>query len=92
MTGSRFIEDGADLTIRPTYTRIRVDGKTLILRDMRTVTFMGEQCVSGIEVDREGNEPAPSGVDQRQHIIQASLITRQTPLKWNNHYGTLEAA
>lgn len=74
------------------YERIRVDGKTLILRDPKEITFLGVPALSGIEVDREGDEVAPRGVDMNQHVIQLALITRRTPLVMNLHYGTLEDA
>jgi hypothetical protein len=73
-----------------TYTRIRINGKSVILRNMKEVSVLNAPCVAGVEVNREGDEVAPAGVDERLHIIQKSLITKSTPLEWNRKYGTLE--
>jgi len=72
------------------YERIRFDNKTVILRDSHEVEFMGTKCLSGIEVNNEGEEVASRGVDERKHIIELSLITKRTSLVMNNHYGILE--
>lgn len=77
-----------------TYERIRytdeTGGKTIILRNPIEVKILGAPCVSGIKVNVEGEEVAPRGVDSLQQIIDLKLVTKRTPLKFNNHDGTLE--
>jgi len=73
------------------YERVRVrpdDGRapfTVTLRDPAVVGGI----LTGIEVDREGTEVAPRGVDERRHIISVDLVTRRTPLVMDNHTGLL---
>lgn len=74
-----------------TYTKIKLtSGKNLILRDVTRITFLGAECVTGIEVNKEGDEVRPAGADERQHIIQVTLIKRTTPMKMNLKYAELE--
>lgn len=76
--------------------RVRWDGKklrdtrTIILMNPVEVEFMGAPALSGVEVNREGEEVAPRGVDERRHIIGLDVITKRTQLVMNNHYGILE--
>lgn len=74
------------------WERIRVNGKTLILRDPQESRLLGFTTLTGVEVDKFDNEIAPVGVDERQHIIEAACITRRTPLIMSRHYGELETA
>lgn len=76
------------------YERIRVEGKRnrIILRDPEEIEFMGAPALAGIEVNTEGEEVAPSGVDERRHIIEMSLVLERVPMAMNNHYGMLEEA
>jgi hypothetical protein len=74
------------------WERIRLDGKTLILRDPQESRLLGVTTLVGIEVDKFDVEVAPRGVDERQHIIEEAIITRRTPLKMNRTYGELEPA
>jgi hypothetical protein len=43
----------------------------------------------GIEVNKEGDEVTKPGVDERVHLIEQDLVTKRTPLRMDNHYGTL---
>lgn len=70
-----------------TYERIQVGRKTVILRDPRIIMFLGNLALTGIEVDREGNEVGRKA--DRQHIIGLDQVGRRTRLKWDNHYGCL---
>lgn len=72
-----------------TYERVRFDGKTVILMNPKEIKFLGHPCLSGIEVDIEGREIAPRGVDERQRIIFFDLITRRTPLVMDKMYAVL---
>jgi hypothetical protein len=78
------------------YERIRYEANggrgTVILRDPTTIQFMGEPALTGTEVNREGEEVAGRGFDERQRIIQTECIVKRTPLVWNNKYGTLVVA
>lgn len=74
------------------WERIRVNGKTLILRDPQESRLLGITTLVGVEVDKFDNEVAPVGVDERRHIIEEAAITRRTPLTMNRTYGELEAA
>jgi hypothetical protein len=64
---------------------------TIILRDPVESSALGG-TLSGIEVNREAQEVAPRGVDERRHIISLELISKRTPLKQNLTYGLLEPA
>ena len=74
------------------WERIRVNGRTRILRDPQESRLLGVTTLVGIEVDKFDNEIAPAGVDERKHIIEIGIITRRVPLKMNRHYGELETA
>lgn len=80
-----------------TYARVRFtseDGPaaTAILRDPAVHgsdgTLMGRVLV-GVEVDREGDEVASRGVDERVRIISTSLVSKQTPLVMDRLTGLL---
>ena len=73
------------------YIRVkRVDGKRLILRDPSNINFLGVACVTGIEVNAHGDEVASGAADERQHIIQLTMIKNVTQMRWNLKYATLE--
>ena len=82
--------------IRFNRIRVRYNGKqikeprTIILMNPSETKLFGAPALTGSEVDREGREVAPRGVDQRQHIIGLDLIIRRTPLTMSKTYGTLE--
>jgi hypothetical protein len=46
----------------------------------------------GTEVDREGDEVAGRGFDERVHLIEKACVVRRTPLRMNPKYGELEEA
>lgn len=79
-----------------TYTRVRytpVEGRrprSVYLRDIKDVTLLGRPCVSGIEVNREGDAVGSDKVDERVHIIERALIDSLTPMRMNNFYCELE--
>ena len=80
-----------------TWERIRVEGKTIILRNpqVRLLTIGPEkkyEILTGIEVNVENEEVAGHNASERMHMISLDLITKRTPLKMNNHYGMLEEA
>lgn len=74
------------------YERIRYEGRTAILRDPVESEFLGETVLSGIEVNRHGDEVKPVGADERRRIIAVSLITSRTLLSWDKHYAVLRPA
>jgi hypothetical protein len=61
--------------------------QTVILRDVRELDAI--PAITGIEVDRHGDDVAPRGVDERRHIIAMELISRRRELRWDLHYGVL---
>ena len=46
--------------------------------------------LTGVEVDIEGDEVAPRGVDERRHIIGLDAVVRRVPMYMNNDFGLLE--
>jgi hypothetical protein len=71
------------------YERVRVEGRAIYLRDTAEITMLGEQCLTGTEVTRDGDDVRPRGADERRRIIALELITARTPLIMDNFYGTL---
>lgn len=70
------------------YARIVLEGRApFIIR----VTNESERTISGIEVDREGEEIVPVGYHNRLHVIERAAIRKMTELRMNHHYGMLEA-
>ena len=61
------------------------------MRNPVEIDFLGSKALTGIEVDAEGSEVAPRGVDERRLLIGLDLISKRTPLHWNLHYGKLES-
>ena len=59
--------------------------KTVILDRVRATS----RFITGIEVDKEGNEISGSDFDQRRRVISKKAIRRRTPLKMDNKYATL---
>lgn len=74
-----------------TYERVRADGKTLYLRDPVETSFLGAPALTGVQVDREGNEVAPRGVDELRHIIDLGAVTKRTPVTMDRTYAVLLA-
>jgi hypothetical protein len=74
---------------------ILVDGARFILR----VTRESPHFIVGIEVDAEGDEIVPRGVDaegrpwhQRERKVQRGTIRRAVEMRMNPKYATLEVA
>lgn len=74
------------------YERVRYNGRTIILKNPRTRTFCGIEALSGIHVDKEGDEIVVQGTDQKLMIIAMALVTKRTRLTLNKKYGELEVA
>lgn len=78
---------------RVTYRPVGERARTIYLRDPQVSgsaeSLIGE-FLTGIEVDREGTELAPKGVDERRHVISLPLVTRRVPVRVDLTYGTLE--
>lgn len=45
--------------------------------------------LTGIEVDKEGDEVAPKGVDERLHMIELALVVERVPMEMHRIYGEL---
>lgn len=72
------------ITYRPEGGRTR----SIYLQD---VVEAGD-VLTGIEVDREGDEVNGRGFDERRHIIATELIVRRVPMVMDNIYGELVEA
>lgn len=48
--------------------------------------------LTGIEVDREGDEVAPRGYDERLHAIALELVIERVPMVMDRLYGELVPA
>lgn len=57
--------------------------RTIYLEQVREMGLL----LTGIEVDKTGDEVAPRGVDERRHIIALELVTKRTPVRMDNIYG-----
>lgn len=74
-----------------TYDRvILVDGRRVILSDLRRIGFLGSPAVTGLEVDAEGAPVSGDKGADRCHIISTSEIRRIVPLRMNLKYAKLE--
>lgn len=47
--------------------------------------------LTGIEVNREGDEIADRGYDERRHLIATSLVVKRLPMVMDRVYGELVA-
>jgi len=80
---------------RVTYSTVPdPDGKatvrTIILRDPHLTTFSGVSCLSGVHVNREGDEVVPNkSVHEVVQVIEETLIARRSPLAFSRKYGWL---
>lgn len=84
------VDSGEEGAAIPThYERIGFEGRRpLLLRvTAETVDFL-----VGIEVRSDGDEVVPRGADEREHIIDKTLIVRRQEMRMNRHYGELEPA
>ena len=73
-----------------TYVAVRLcgDRRRIILR----VTTDNPEWLSGVEVDKHGDDVTPNGYDRRLRIIQRSAIASIAKLSMNLHYAELEPA
>lgn len=78
------------------YERVtyRQDGRTRTIYLHRPTVgghadgLLGE-FLTGIEVNIQGDEVAPRGVDERRHIISLELVTKRIPMVMDNIFGEL---
>jgi hypothetical protein len=70
------------------YERIRFNGNTVILK----ISGESNEFLSGIQVNKYGDEVRSKGYDEHLHLIDKTTITRRTSMKMNNHYAELEEA
>ena len=63
---------------------------SIILRNPHEVSMFGTPCISGVQVNAEGDEVRNSKADEIRHIMQLSFVTKRTKLVVSKHYGTLE--
>lgn len=45
--------------------------------------------LTGVEVNREGDEISGKDFDERRHVIELSLVVRRVPMRMDNTYGEL---
>ncbi len=69
-----------------TYLKIRIPGKTVLLRDAREKNGI----LSGIEVNEFGDEISSKGFDERLHVIQIEVVTSMKTMVMSPKYGELE--
>ncbi len=69
------------ITYRPEGARAR----TNYLTDVQATSIMGAECITGMELNREGDSVIREG--DRRHIIQAALVIRRTPVVMDKIYG-----
>ena len=62
--------------------------RTIYLADVSVTEspLLGE-LLTGIEVDRQGDDVSGSKFDQRRHIISTEVITRRVPVVMDKIYG-----
>lgn len=77
-------------TERVTYRPEGERARTIYLQGVKPLRFFGEECISGDEVNREGESIIRAG--DRTHVIQTALIVRRVPVVMNNTYGEFEEA
>lgn len=69
------------------YVRLTLhEGQRFYLRVERE----DENFITGMEVDREGEEVVPPGHHNRQRIVQKGAIKRSVEMRMNTTYCTLE--
>jgi hypothetical protein len=59
--------------------------KTVLLSKVRTTSIF----LTGIEVDREGDEVSGAGFDERRRMIHKKTLLKRTPMKMDNKYAEL---
>lgn len=77
-----------------TYHKVTLEnGKTIILQNLTTVPFrlsLTGRAITGIEVNRNGDEISHAGFDERKHIISEDAVKSVREMRFSNRYGTLE--
>ena len=68
------------------YLKVRIEGKTLLLRDPRERNGV----LSGIEVNKFGDEISSHGFDERMHLIVIEAISSTKTMVMNLKYAELE--
>jgi hypothetical protein len=71
------------------YERIRYGGKTVYLTDVTEVTFLGQPCLKGTEVNREADLRQDRSGAYIDHVVSLDLITKRTPVFIDHKYGDL---
>lgn len=82
------------------FERVTVQGhgqarKRLLLRvtaETQPTKIFPAGCLVGVEVDREGDEIAARGSDERRHVIDKIAILRRQPMVFSRTYGWLVPA
>lgn len=69
-----------------TYLKVRIPGKTLLLRDAREKNGI----LSGTEVNKFGDEISSKGFDERLHLIEIEAISFTKKMVMNPKYAELE--
>lgn len=75
-------------TERVTFRQENKRTRTIYLQDaeVRQAGKLGE-VLTGIEVNREGDEIAGKGFDERRHIIAMGAVVRRVPVVMDKTYG-----
>lgn len=60
--------------------------RSVFLRDVTE----GPRLISGVEVDRHGEQAGTLTVSKRLHVIDKTLISARVPHRLNLHYAELE--
>jgi hypothetical protein len=69
-----------------TYLKVRIPGKTVLLRDSTEKNGF----LSGVEVNKFGDEISSKGFDERLHVIQIEAITSMKTMVMSLKYGELD--
>lgn len=75
------------VTYRPEGERARsiyLHRPLVLENDLGKPTFL-----TGVEVNREGDEVAGKGFDERRHLIDLELVIRRVPMRMDMYYGEL---
>jgi hypothetical protein len=62
--------------------------RTIYLQDVSEIGSM----LTGVEVDKAGDEVSGKGFDERRHVISLELVSKRVPMVMDNIYGELEEA
>ena len=69
-----------------TYLKVRIPGKTVLLRDAWEVNGM----LRGVEVNKTGDEVSGKGFDERLRLIDLRVISSMKTMVMNPKYAQLE--